>query len=95
MIQNYLKGEYETSLENATNQQIYYAVSKMASNFLVKNKAKSNTEKDKKNKRVLHYISIEFLIGKSLKNNLWNLGLENDVKKALVGRVNKNKSSLI
>lgn len=83
IIQNYLKGEYETSLENATNQQIYYAVSKMASDFLVKNKAKNNAEKGKKNKRVLHYISIEFLIGKSLKNNLWNLGLENDVKNLL------------
>ena len=40
-------------------------------------------EAEKKSSKMVYYLSMEFLMGRSLKNSLYNLGLEENLGKAL------------
>lgn len=82
-LEYYLGGQFQTKLCDASNEQIYYAMASLTNELLLDKRAKFFGEKQKKNKKTLHYISIEFLIGKSLKNNIWNLGIESELSKII------------
>lgn len=69
--------------EKATEEQIYKAVSLVVRDLLLQKKQENNARiADGKYKRV-YYICMEFLIGRSLKNNLFNLGLTDQVDECL------------
>lgn len=76
-LKNQLTALLNTSIQEATNLQLYNAV-----NELVKQKAEvlPRVTGDKK----LYYISAEFLIGKQLGKNLINLGIYDEIKQILV-----------
>jgi len=64
------------TLENAADQDLYYALLTLTQRVQQKNTAPSAGRK-------LYYISAEFLIGKLLSNNLLNLGLYDQAKQVL------------
>ena len=64
------------TLAEATNEEIYLALLKYVQKM-------SDSRRKAVNGRKLYYISAEFLIGKLLSNNLINLGIYDDVRKAL------------
>ena len=74
-LTDYLLEHYNTDVSGATNRQLYVALASVAKKFLYENRKKTYTEANK-NKKAIHYMSIEFLLGKNLKNNLWNLEIE-------------------
>lgn len=71
-----IKSEYNKSISECTNEEIYNALL-----TLVKTMAEGKHHKNSKKK--LYYISAEFLIGKLLSNNLINLGIYDDIKEEL------------
>lgn len=71
-----MRSEYNKSLSECTDEQIYCALLKA-----VNSAAEQKTAV--KSGRKLYYISAEFLIGKLLSNNLINLGIYDDVKRQL------------
>lgn len=71
-----IKSEYNKSISECTNEEIYNALL-----TLVKIMAEGKQHKNSKKK--LYYISAEFLIGKLLSNNLINLGIYDDIKEEL------------
>lgn len=87
-LNSFLLRHYGVNVENASNSQLYYALARVAEWALYENKGAIATEKNKE-KRTVHYMSIEFLLGRNLRNNLWNLGLEESVRKMLASK-NKN-----
>lgn len=71
--------------EKATEEQMYKAVSLVVRDILLQKKQENNARiAEGKYKRV-YYICMEFLIGRSLKNNLFNLGLTEQFDECLKG----------
>ena len=71
--------------ENATEEQIYKAVALVVRDMLLQKKQENNARiADGKHKRV-YYLCMEFLVGRSLKNNLFNLGLTKQFDECLKG----------
>ena len=74
---------FAVSPEEATKEQIYKATVLSVRDILAqKSKAFGSNVKKKQLKRV-YYLCMEFLIGRSLKNDLCNLGLADDYRAAL------------
>lgn len=71
----YLLNHYGTDLKNATEMQLYVALSAVANQVIYEKRGKCYNAKNAE-KKTVHYMCIEFLIGKNLRNNLWNLELE-------------------
>ena len=71
-----LQEKFQTGLEQATDEQVYYALL-----TLTKERIKEGPKNE--GKRKLYYISAEFLIGKLLSNNLINLGIYDETAEVL------------
>jgi starch phosphorylase len=78
-IKAYLLGElrrhFNVDFSEASLNQIFMAVMITVKNLLSERRGNFNeTVKDRQGKRV-YYLCMEFLVGKTLQNNLYNLGL--------------------
>ncbi|MGI6203728.1 MAG: glycogen/starch/alpha-glucan phosphorylase [Anaerovoracaceae bacterium] len=78
-IEVYLKNMRHTTFEKATAKDIYGAVSASVNRQLLERRLVFNdhcreTETRKEGHKKINYICMEFLMGQSLKNNLYNLG---------------------
>lgn len=80
-IQFFLKSEFGKSLESATKQEIYFALSKAIMSEVAEPWEKS-MEVYSHDKQAF-YFSAEFLMGRALGNNLMNLNLYHDIQEEL------------
>lgn len=69
--------------KNADSNQIYRALSVVIRDMLLYKRNLFINEANKKGKKQVFYMCMEFLTGKHLRNNLYNLNLENDAREAL------------
>lgn len=76
-----LKLNYGKEVEEATDQEKYYALSETVMGFLSDEWQKTMSLYEEN--RQAFYFSAEFLIGRSLHNNLVNLGIEPNAREAL------------
>lgn len=68
---------------NATNEQYYKAVALIVRDMLSKMNSDFRHEAKKQDTKEIYYLCMEFLMGRSLKNNLYNLDLIDTFKEAL------------
>lgn len=61
--------------EEATNEQYYKAVSLIVRDMMSQGRTEFSKEASKKGSKRVYYLCMEFLMGRSLKNNLYNLNL--------------------
>lgn len=74
---------FGVSGKEATSDQLYQAVVMTVRDILLEKRKSFNYKvKEKKAKRV-YYLCMEFLLGRSLKNNVYNLGIEKQLNGAL------------
>ena len=78
-----VKTLYRKTLEEATDQQIFQAVSYAVKDMIVDNWIKTQENYEKKDPKIVYYMSMEFLMGRALGNNLINLTFYDEVKEAL------------
>lgn len=69
--------------KTATNEQYYKAVSMIVRDKLSEMNSEFRTEAKKQDSKEIYYLCMEFLMGRSLKNNLYNLDLVDTFEEAL------------
>ena len=74
---------YMVSPESASEKQIYDALSSIVVRELVKKRHEYTTKVHSEGRKQVYYISMEFLMGRSLKTSLYNLGLVDAASGAL------------
>ncbi len=78
-----VKTLYRKTLKEATNQQIFQAVSYAIKDTIIDNWLATQKAYDEKDPKIVYYMSMEFLMGRALGNNLINLQAYEGVKEAL------------
>ena len=80
-IKVFLKSEFGKTLDNATEQEIYFALSKTIMSEVADNWENSKAAYGKG--KQAYYCAAEFLMGRALGNNLINLGWYHESKDEL------------
>lgn len=82
-IRDKLSHTFGVSLQNATNEEYYKAVALIVRELMAKGRAEFQQNAVRTETKRIYYLCMEFLLGRSLKNNLYNLGLEDNMREAL------------
>ena len=78
-----LQEEMAVQPENASDEQFYKACAMVVRDYLEQKRKNYISESRAQGRKQVYYLSMEFLMGKSLRNNLSNLGLTEAFEKAL------------
>ena len=82
-VKDNVKFLYRKTLEEATKEQVFQAVSYTVKDVIIDNWLETQNAYEEHDPKVLYYMSMEFLMGRALGNNLINLGAYGEVKEAL------------
>ena len=74
---------YRRGIEEATKQQVFQAVGYAVKDMIIDDWMASQKQFDKDDPKMVYYMSMEFLMGRALGNNLINLCAYKEVKEAL------------
>ena len=80
---NVLDSNFMVKPENASDRQIYEALASIIVKLLVEKRRKFTNKVHSEGRKQVYYISMEFLMGRSLKTSLYNLGLVKEAEGAL------------
>lgn len=82
-ILDHVRNFSRKTLEDASPQEIYQAVAFAVRDVITDDWIETQRAYMNHSPKILYYLSMEFLVGRALGNNLVNLGILNDVKDAL------------
>jgi starch phosphorylase len=78
-----VRAMYRKTLQEASQQELFQAVSYAVKDVVMDEWMATQQAFDKQDPKTVYYMSMEFLMGRALGNNLINLGAYNEVKEAL------------
>ena len=82
-VEDNVKRLYRKTIEEATQQQLFQAVSYAIKDTIMDGWLETQSTYKKEDPKTVYYLSMEFLMGRALGNNLINLMAYDDVKEAL------------
>jgi starch phosphorylase len=82
-ITDNVKAMYRKTLKDASQQEIFQAVSLAVKDVVMDEWMATQHVIEKEDPKTVYYMSMEFLMGRALGNNLINLGAYNEVREAL------------
>ena len=74
LLKERLEIDFRTDFDSATNAQFYKAISLIIVDYLKEKRTRFMAKINSEGRKQAYYISMEFLMGRSLKTNLYNLG---------------------
>ncbi len=86
LIQKKLERYYNISIKEATSEQLYKTIAMIVKDILLERKNQYHQRTKKANAKRVHYLCMEFLLGRTLKSSLFNLGLDEVFTEALKNR---------
>lgn len=82
-VRNNVKVLYRRTIDEATPRQIFHAVANAVKEISIDDWLATQEQFEKQDPKTVYYMSMEFLMGRTLGNNLINMTAYNDVKEAL------------
>ena len=83
MITGKLQRNFGCTVETANNTHMFKACALVLRDIMSRHRMETNNQVWEKQQRQVHYLSLEFLMGRSLEKNAYNLGLLGTLKEAL------------
>lgn len=78
-----LSVHFGTTVRDASHEQLYKACAMILRNILMEKRSVFRHKVRAQDEKQVYYLCMEFLVGRSLKNNLYNLGLTDEFRKVL------------
>ena len=85
MITGKLQRNFGCTVETANNHHMFKACAMVLRDIMSRHRMETSNQVWEKQQRQVHYLSLEFLMGRSLEKNAYNLGLLDTLKEALEG----------
>lgn len=82
-VTNNIKTLFRKELNEANPQELYQAVSYAVKEAIIDDWIETQKKIDKEDPKIVYYMSMEFLMGRALGNNLINMTAYKEVKEAL------------
>ncbi|MDD6207462.1 MAG: glycogen/starch/alpha-glucan phosphorylase [Clostridiales bacterium] len=82
-VKNYLKVLYRRSLDEATEQQLFQAVSYAVKDIVVDQWIETHKQYERQDVKTVYYLSMEFLMGRALGNMIINVSSDKIIKEAI------------
>ncbi|MDD7390244.1 MAG: glycogen/starch/alpha-glucan phosphorylase [Lachnospiraceae bacterium] len=82
-IKDFLKNFYRKTIEDADKHQLFNAVAYALKEYIVEDWMATHKAYDEQDAKMVYYLSMEFLMGRALGNNIINLQASDAVKEAL------------
>ena len=82
-VKENVKSLYRKTIEEATPQQVFQAVAYAVEDVIMDNWMATQEAYDKQDPKIVYYMSMEFLMGRALGNNIINLKAEKEIREAL------------
>ena len=82
-IEDYTKVLFRKSVSEASKQQLFQAVSYSVKDLIIDQWMATHREYEDKDVKTVYYLSMEFLMGRALGNNIINMKANNIIKEAL------------
>lgn len=82
-IEDNVKVLYRKTIDEASKEQVFYALSYAIKDTIIDEWINTHKAYDKQDAKILYYLSMEFLIGRALGNNIINLGARKEVAEVL------------
>ena len=78
-----VKNMYRKTIDEASKQQVFQAVAYTVKDYIIDRWIATHKEFEKQDAKTVYYMSMEFLMGRALGNNMINLTCYKEVKEAL------------
>ncbi len=82
-VKNNVKALFRKNIKEATQQQLFMAVAYAVKDVIIDQWMATQSAMEEQDPKMVYYLSMEFLMGRALGNNLINLQAYDDVKEAL------------
>ena len=81
LLQSKLIRHFGRDLQEANREQLYHATALVIRDLLMDKWVETQDKIRKKGSKQVYYFSMEFLLGRSLRNNVFNLGLTEEFER--------------
>ena len=78
-----VKNQYRKTIDEATPQQVYQAVAYAVKDVIIDEWIATHKAYDRDDAKIVYYLSMEFLMGRALGNNIINIVAQKEIKEAL------------
>ena len=93
-VKENVKNLYRKTLDEASQQEIFQAVSYTVKDVIIDDWLATQKAFDKQDPKMVYYMSMEFLMGRALGNNMINLKMYKEVKRHSGDRFNLMRSRI-
>ena len=80
---NNVKNLFRKTIDEATPMQMFQAVSYAVKDIIIDEWIATHKEYEKQDAKTVYYLSMEFLMGRALGNNIINIGAREEIEEAL------------